>query len=115
MPWRAAQPEELSAPTLRYVRRYSQSVPIETLEITPRGDANLARNLTYFPTNTPISDESELRAIIMECNVDLLILNVLCNMSPCQIETGEAGKRHFAAVCKSTNEPNTLPCPVFCP
>jgi hypothetical protein len=29
----------------------------------------------------------------MECKVDLLILNVLCNVSPCQIETGEAGKR----------------------
>jgi hypothetical protein len=53
-------------------------------------------------------------AYMIECNVDLLILNLLCNVSPCQIETGEADKRYSAAVCK-TNEPYPLPRPVFCP
>jgi hypothetical protein len=50
----------------------------------------------------------------MEYDVDLLILNVLRNLPRCQIQTGEAGKRYFAAVCK-TNEPDPLPCPLFRP
>jgi hypothetical protein len=50
----------------------------------------------------------------MEFDVDLLILNVLRNLPRCQIQTGEAGKRYFAAVCK-TNEPDPLPCPLFRP
>jgi hypothetical protein len=72
------------------------------------------QNLDNFPLQRSIANECVVAAFIMECNVDLLILNVLRNVSPCQIETGGAGKRYSAAVCK-TNEPYPLPRPVFCP
>ena len=50
----------------------------------------------------------------MEYDVDSLILNVLRNLPPRHIETGEAGKFYSAAVCKK-NEFDPLPCPVFRP
>ena len=75
---------------------------------------NFDRTSTIFLFNISIANECVVGDIIMECNVDSLILNLLCNVSPCQIETGEADKRYSAAVCK-TNEPYPLPRPVFCP
>jgi len=54
---------------------------------------NCDRTSTIFLFNISIANECVVGDIIMECKVDLLILNVLCNVSPCQIETGEAGKR----------------------